>query len=165
METPETQGRRWVVLVVCPLQGHITPMLELAGVLHSAGFSIMVAHPNLNSPDSTKHPDFVFLPLSDGLDNRNQIDTSTNFRAFIRDLNSNCTAPLQESLAREMERMGPHDRFACIIFDTMVCFAEDVANQLKLPSVILRIGSAMSTLSYVKLPWLHRQGILPLKGI
>ncbi|KAE8039177.1 hypothetical protein FH972_011615 [Carpinus fangiana] len=51
-----------VVLVPCPFQGHINPMLQL-GILHSNGFSITVAHTQYNSPDPSNHPNFSFIPL------------------------------------------------------------------------------------------------------
>ncbi|KAG4967200.1 hypothetical protein JHK87_032851 [Glycine soja] len=63
----ETQRHR-LVLIPPPFQGHLTPMLQLATILHSiAGFSITIAHAHFNSPDPSNHPNFSFLPLFYGL--------------------------------------------------------------------------------------------------
>ncbi|KAL3719997.1 hypothetical protein ACJRO7_004910 [Eucalyptus globulus] len=51
MENQGRNGKR-LVLVPGPFQGQLTPMLQLATILKSKGFSITVAHTHFNSPDS-----------------------------------------------------------------------------------------------------------------
>ncbi|GJV95994.1 hypothetical protein Tco_1547571 [Tanacetum coccineum] len=61
-------SKRWrLVLTASPLQGHMTPMLQLGTYLHSKGFSISIAHAEFNRPDPSKYPDFIFHPLPDKL--------------------------------------------------------------------------------------------------
>ncbi|CAH1446772.1 unnamed protein product [Lactuca virosa] len=82
----EHGGRRWplVVLASSPFHGHMTPTLQLAKALHAHGFSIAIAHSNLNPPNPSNHPSFIFLPLSDNL---STIDDSGSFRTVAVDLN------------------------------------------------------------------------------
>ena len=86
MEKQSTKSHGRVELVPTPLQGHITPLLQLGTILHSKGFSITVAHAEFNSPNPSNLPEFVFQPLSDNTsehDRRNPYD-------FIVAINNNC---------------------------------------------------------------------------
>ncbi|XAR60670.1 hypothetical protein NMG60_11034138 [Bertholletia excelsa] len=139
-------------------------MLELGGVLHSRGFSIIVAHASLNSPNPSNHPDFVFLPLSGGLSDSAAVDhASRNLFDLILDVNVNCKEPLREYLAGEMQPQEADNQVTCIIYDTIMYCAGDVANLLKLPSMVLRTSSASSNLAYMNMPRLHSEGFIPLK--
>lgn len=139
----EKQGKRQlrVVLVPCPIQGHINPMLQLGTILYSKGFSITVAHTNFNSPNPSNHPNFNFLLVPDVL---NEFQSSSgDMMAVVLRLNDNCKAPFQECLAQLMKQHKTQDEvISCIIYDEIMYFAESVANQLKLPSIILRPLSA-----------------------
>src|ERR1017187_545012 len=55
-----------ILLFPLPYQGHINPMLELAALLHSRGFSITIFHTTFNSIDSTKYPSYRFILVEDG---------------------------------------------------------------------------------------------------
>ncbi|KAL3530823.1 hypothetical protein ACH5RR_010145 [Cinchona calisaya] len=63
----EAQGHGHLVLVPYPLQGHKTPMIQHACILHSKGFSIIIAHAKFNSPSASDQTDFIFLPISETL--------------------------------------------------------------------------------------------------
>jgi UDP-glucosyltransferase BX8/BX9 len=58
--------RRHVLLFPLPYQGHLNPMLRLAGVLHSRGFAVTVFHTRFNAPDPVRHPRYRFVPVPDG---------------------------------------------------------------------------------------------------
>ncbi|XP_019099667.1 PREDICTED: UDP-glycosyltransferase 76E11-like [Camelina sativa] len=64
----ENQGRRRLVLVPVPAQGHISPMTQLAKSLHSKGFTITVIQTKFNhfipSDDFT---DFQFFTIPESL--------------------------------------------------------------------------------------------------
>ncbi|KAF3434392.1 hypothetical protein FNV43_RR25495 [Rhamnella rubrinervis] len=67
LQEGKRHGRR-LVFVLYPFQGHISPMLGLATILHSAGFSITIVHPQFNSPSPINHPpDFTFISIPDPL--------------------------------------------------------------------------------------------------
>ncbi|XP_057474113.1 UDP-glucose iridoid glucosyltransferase-like [Actinidia eriantha] len=149
------ENKRRLVLVPCPLQGHLSPMLDLATTLHSKGFFITVAHTQFNSPNPSNHPDFVFLPISDGLTENDFL--SGDFLDFIATINTNCEGPLKECLVPMV------DQVACIIYDTMMYLGETVANHLKLPSIILRTSGATALAAYGAMPALQEAGYFPLQ--
>lgn len=153
--------RRRIVLVPSPFQGHINPILQLGTILHSKGFSITIAYSQFNFPDTSNHPDFIFMPLSEGLSRNSKID---NFFAFMSVLNFNCRAPLQEILMRITEEQGQHDKLPCVIYDGFMYFAEAVACNLKLPSIMLRTSSATDLLTYYAYPRLQEEGYIPFQG-
>ncbi|KAE8039175.1 hypothetical protein FH972_011613 [Carpinus fangiana] len=138
----EKQGKRClrVVLVPCPFQGHINPMLQLGSILHSNGFSITVVHVQYNSPDPSTHPVFSFIPLPDSSSDQSIIGGRSV--DFLLELNAKCKARFPECLAQVMTQIGLHDRIACIIYDEFMYFSEETAKDLKLPSIILRTASA-----------------------
>ncbi|KAM7527719.1 hypothetical protein LguiB_031129 [Lonicera macranthoides] len=151
-----------VVLVPCPLQGHISPMLDLASILHSKGFSITIAHTIFNAPNPSNHPDFDFLPI---FDNLSAPDTSTkNLIALGESINANCEAPFKKSMAQMMEQpKEAYNQVACIIYDTLMHFAESVANHMNLPSIIFLTVSASAVFAYDSIPRLHAEGFIPLQ--
>ncbi|KAJ0083350.1 hypothetical protein Patl1_31215 [Pistacia atlantica] len=154
----EKQGCRYreLVLVPCPFQGHINPMLQLGTILHSRGFSITVAHAQFNSPQTSNHPDFVFLPLPDGTSSKPVMPL--DFLAFMSNLNLNCRAPFQDFLSQMIEKQDQHDQLPCIIYDGFMSFAQAVACHLKLPNIILQTGSVASVLTYFAYPRLQEEG-------
>lgn len=70
MAGQEQQRRRSVVLFPLPFQGHISPMLQLAALLHARGLAVTVLrHTGFNAPDPTRHPadEFTFVPIHESL--------------------------------------------------------------------------------------------------
>ncbi|KAE8039178.1 hypothetical protein FH972_011616 [Carpinus fangiana] len=161
----EKQGKRClrVVLVPCPFQGHINPMLQLGSILHSNGFSITVFHPQYNSPDPSSHPAFSFIPLPNSSSDHNIL--AGDGVAFVWQLNAKCKARFPECLAELMRQLGSDDRIACIIYDEFMYFSEEMAKHLKLPSIILRTTSASNFFARDALFKLKAEGHLPLLGI
>ena len=165
----EKQGgrRRRLMLVPYPLQGHITPMLQLGTILHSRGFSITIAHSQFNSPDTSNHPDFVFLPLSD--DSLSKYNPSDDIVASISYHNLTCRVSLQELLIEmiEKQQLERQDRqeLPCIIYDPLVYSAEAVAHHLKLPSIVLQTSSVTSVLSFYLCPKIKKEGYTPFQGM
>ncbi|XP_031266832.1 UDP-glycosyltransferase 76E1-like [Pistacia vera] len=159
----EEQGQRdrQIVLVPCPFQGHINPMLNLGSILHSKGFSITIAHTQFNSPKPSDNPDFVFLPISDGLSYSDL--SSKGIVDFISCLNIDCKEPLLESLTPMIDEKQQLKELPCIIYDEYMYFAEQVAHLLKLPSVILSTGSAANLLTYYAFPPLQNDGFIPFQ--
>ncbi|KAK3001197.1 hypothetical protein RJ639_021819 [Escallonia herrerae] len=159
METQTPNRRHRLVLVPCPLQGHISPMLELGTILLSKGFSITIAHTMFNAPNPSNHPDFSFLPIFDNLSDHDT--TTTNLMALGKAINTNCEAPFLKCLARMMEENKSLDQVVWIIYDALVYFAEAVAKSMKLPSIILRTAGACAVLAFDTIPWLQAEGHLP----
>ena len=141
------------MLVPLPLQGHLTPMLQLASVLHLRGFSVIVAHTEFNSPDPQLHPDFTFIPLKDGV-----CSPSANLLDMIAAINTNCMEPLQKCI---VEQQG---QVSCIIYDSLLHFVDTLAHCLKLPAIFFRPTTAVYMQSYLALLSLHEKMIIPLPG-
>lgn len=143
----EKQGKRSNRLVLVPgsFQGHLNPMLQLGFILYSRGFSITIAHTKFNSPNPSNHPDFDFVTISDASYDSDL--SSGNILTIILRLNANCKAPFQECLARLMEKHNSvEEKISCIIYDEIMYFSAAVADQLKLPSIILRTAGAAAVL-------------------
>ncbi|XP_015873847.3 UDP-glucose iridoid glucosyltransferase [Ziziphus jujuba] len=155
----ETERRsRRLVLVPCPLQGHINPMLQLGTILESRGFSITIAHTSYNSPNPETHPEFSFLLIPDGLSDRDI--SSGDLISLVLNINHNC----KESLNQLIQQEDPHRKeIACIISDELMYFAEAVAANLKLPSIVLRTTSAATALAWSAVLELKAQGLIPFQ--
>ncbi|XP_061355108.1 UDP-glucose iridoid glucosyltransferase-like [Gastrolobium bilobum] len=157
----ENQSYR-LVLIPPPFQGHITPMLQLATILHSKGFSITVVLVHFNSPDPSNYPNFSFLPLFDGLSDIHI--SSTNFIDITSTLNTKCIPHLKELLVDQMKKANAkHEKIACIIYDGLLYCIDSVARELKLPSIVFRTTSATNLLTYHAFAQLQSNGYLPVQ--
>ena len=138
-------------------------MLQLGKVLHSRGFSITIAHTVFNAPNPRNHPDFSFIPLPERLPDYNC--TSTDLVTTMLAVNENCREIFRTSLERviqEGESQGKE--MGCVISDELMFFAEDVAADLKLPSVILRTTSAATSFARSSIVKFKEQGRLLPQG-
>ncbi|KAF2291706.1 hypothetical protein GH714_035288 [Hevea brasiliensis] len=120
-------------------------MLQLGTILYSKGFFITIVHPQFNSPNPSKHPEFDFQFVQEGLSKHDF--ASGNLVDIILALNERCKIPFQECLLRMMLQQESHDEIACIIYDDLMYFSEEVATNLNIPSIVLRTSSAASLLS------------------
>uniref|UniRef100_A0A5B7AX51 Putative UDP-glucoronosyl/UDP-glucosyl transferase family protein n=1 Tax=Davidia involucrata TaxID=16924 RepID=A0A5B7AX51_DAVIN len=161
-EMQERKGRR-LVLFPLPLQGHINPMLQLANILHSKGFSIVIIHTNFNSPNPSNFPHFTFQPIPDGLLESSEAST-TDVLALLSLLNVTCVSPFQECLARLLSDVLEEEPIACLITDAMLHFTRAVADSLKLPRIVLRTGGVSSFVAFAAFPLLLEKGYLPIQN-
>ncbi|KAB2616033.1 UDP-glycosyltransferase 76C4-like [Pyrus ussuriensis x Pyrus communis] len=156
---PWVKGLR-LILFPMPLQGHINPMLELANVLHHKGFSITIIHTQFNSLNPTTHPHFIFHSIPVEL---SRTEASTNDgMAFILLLNVKCFEPFSECLPRLLSD-DDQEPVACLISDLLFSFTQHVAENLKLPRILLRTSAASSFVAYAAFPLLLEKGYLPIQ--
>jgi hypothetical protein len=141
---------------------YINPMLQLGSIFHSNGFSITVVHAQYNSPYSSTHLDFSFVPLLDSSSDHNIL--VADGVAFVLELNAKCKARFPECLAQVMWQLGSGDRFACIIHDEFMYFSQETAKDLKLPSIVLRLASAANFFAREALLQLKAECHLPFPG-
>lgn len=154
---------RRVILFPMPLQGHITPMLQLANILYNKGLSITIIHTHLNSPNTSNYPHFTFCSISDGL-SKDEAST-TDYVAFMRLLNVKCVVPFQECLEKLLSNVEEQP-IACLISDAMLYFTQAVADSLKLPRIVLRTSNIASFLVFTAIPGLLREkGYYPIQGL
>ncbi|KAH9717738.1 UDP-glycosyltransferase 76B1 [Citrus sinensis] len=158
MEKQEQQKVSRLVFVLIPFQGHINPMLQLATILYAKGFSITIIHPQFNSPNSSNHPEFTFIPISDNLP-KSQVSAGDLF-GIVSALNKNCEGPLTECIQEMLKAEDPHDRISCIVYDSTMCFSQSVADHLKLPGICVRTSPAATMLAFAVFPGLHEQGYI-----
>lgn len=157
MERQEQQKASRLVFVLYPSQGHINPMLQLATILHSKGFSITIIHPKFNSPNSSNYPEFTFIPISDNLP-----ESQDSFGDFgiVSALNKNCEGPLTECIQQMLKAEDPQDRLSCIVYDSVMHFSQSVADHLKLPGISVRTGPAATMFAFAVCPRLDEQGYI-----
>ncbi|PPD96893.1 hypothetical protein GOBAR_DD06094 [Gossypium barbadense] len=122
-----------VVLVMVSFQGHITPMLQLASILHSKGFSITIVHTEFNSPNPSNHPEFTFISIPDKLTESHFSDKDT--ASSVWNLNKNCAAPLQQCLEKILHSLH---HIAAVIYDTLMYSAQTITEDLGLLGIVLR---------------------------
>ncbi|XP_058109360.1 UDP-glycosyltransferase 76B1-like isoform X2 [Magnolia sinica] len=154
----QIQGTKVPHLVILPLpfQGHINPMLQLATLLQSKGFSITLIHTHFNSPNPSNYPNFNFEPIPDGLSD-SQLWTEDPVK-ILYFLNDTCQAPFHDRLSRLLSD-GP---VTCIITDEIFYFTKAVADQLKLPRILLNTGSATYATTTASLKLLQQNGLLSI---
>ncbi|CAD6220532.1 unnamed protein product [Miscanthus lutarioriparius] len=144
MAGQEHQRRQRIVLFPLPFQGHISPMLQLAALLHARGLAVTVLHTGFNAPDPTRHPtEFTFVPIHE------------SFPAELLALNAACEAPFRESLASLLLRGGQDQDVACAVVDGQCYSALRAAHQLGVPALALRTDSAATFRSMLAYPRLR----------
>ncbi|KAI3427704.1 uncharacterized protein J3R85_009275 [Psidium guajava] len=153
---------REIILFPLPLQGHITPMLQLANILYSRGFSITIVHTYFNSPKSSNYPHFNFQPMPDGL-LEGQAST-VDFIALVALMNVTCVGPFRDCLARLLSDASEDRIPCCLITDPVWHFTQAVADELRVPRMVLRTSSISSFLAFCALPLMREKGYLPLQG-
>ena len=162
MERQEQQKASRLVFVLYPSQGHINPMLQLATILHSKGFSITIIHPKFNSPNSSNYPEFTFIPISDNLPESQ--DSFGDILGIVSALNKNCERPLTECIQQMLKAEDPQDRLSCIVYDSVMHFSQSVADHLKLPGISVRTSPAATMLAFAVFPRLDEQGYISFIG-
>ncbi|XP_075649189.1 UDP-glycosyltransferase 76B1-like [Castanea sativa] len=155
----QRKGRR-LVLFPLPFQGHINPMLLLATILHSKGFSITIIHTNFNSPNPSNFPNFTFHSIPDGFSESEASSKDVVFLAKL--LNTKCVEPFRDCMVKLLSDVS-EEPISCLISDAFFYFSQAVADSLKLPRVVLRTGGLSSFVVFVAFPLLRERGYLPIQ--
>ncbi|CAL9229316.1 unnamed protein product [Arabidopsis halleri] len=152
-----------VILFPLPLQGCINPMLQLANILHSRGFSITVIHTRFNAPKASSHPLFTFLQISDGLSETQTKDgPSPNVMSLLAQINVNAESPFRDCLRELLLESKESERVSCLIDDCGWLFTQTVAESLNLPRLVLCTFKATFFNAYPSLPLIRTKGYLPV---
>ncbi|XP_010514993.1 PREDICTED: UDP-glycosyltransferase 76E4-like [Camelina sativa] len=136
----EKKGKKRIVLVPVPAQGHITPMMQLGKALYLKGFSITVVEGQCNrvSSPSQHFPGFQFVTIPESLP-ESEFERLGAFN-FILETNKTSEASFKNCLNQLLRQQG--NDISCIIYDEYMYFCGTVATELKLPNVILCTQSA-----------------------
>ncbi|KAF8008938.1 hypothetical protein BT93_J0053 [Corymbia citriodora subsp. variegata] len=154
-------GHRKVVLFPFPLQGHTNSMLQLASILHSQGFEISIVHTQYNSPNPRNFPHFTFNSFPDGLV-ETEHPSESDLLAFIMRLNFSCVVPFRECLQKVLCD-DSEDHITCLITDNVWYFSQAVADEFKIPRIVLRCTSISSISAFSAFSSLREKGFLPMK--
>ncbi|XP_058781865.1 UDP-glycosyltransferase 76B1-like [Vicia villosa] len=146
-----------LLLIPLPLQGHINPMLQLAQILHSNGFSITIIHTTFNPLNPTNYPHFNFCCIQDGI--LETESSPSNLLNFLIELNTRCVEPFKECLGKLLSE----EPNACLISDAMCYFTQDVATSFELPRLVLRTAGASSFVAFAAIPVLREKGYIPIQ--
>ncbi|KGN54708.1 UDP-glycosyltransferase 76B1 [Cucumis sativus] len=140
MEKKQKERKGHLVLVPCPLPSHMSPMLHLAKLLHSQGFSITVIHTQLNSPNQSHYPEFSFESIGGSmLESYSAFDGDVML--FLSELNMKCETPFHDCLIK-MQLCSQYNPISCIIYDSVMYFSAAVADDLQILRIVLRTSSA-----------------------
>ncbi|CAA2958277.1 7-deoxyloganetin glucosyltransferase-like [Olea europaea subsp. europaea] len=155
-----------------PAQGHITPMLKLAILLHHRAFYITFVNTEYNhrrlqksGAAGSNSPDFHFKTIPDGLPQADS-DTTQHIPSLFNSLKENGLAPFRQLLVKlnsspEAEGIPP---VTCTVSDAIMSFAVAAADEIGVPSVCFRTTNACSFLCNKNLRVLMQKGLIPLKG-
>ena len=158
----EQRKCRRLVLFPLPFQGHINPMLLLATILHSKGFSITIIHTNFNSLNPSNFPNFTFHSIPDGI--LESEASSKGVIALAKLLNTKCVEPFRDCMVKLLSDVS-EEPISCLISDAFFYFTQAVADSLRLPRVVLRTGGLSSFVVFVAFPLLRERGYLPIQGM
>ncbi|KAM4118299.1 hypothetical protein ACB094_02G191300 [Castanea mollissima] len=169
MGSAETQ-KPHAVCVPYPSQGHVTPMMRLAKLLHSRGFHITFVNTEFNhrrlirskGPDYIKGlPDFQFETIPDGLPPSDS-DATQYVPALCDSTRKNCLAPFKE-LVLKLNSSSEVPLVTCIVSDGVMSFAIKVAEELGIPEVQFWTTSACGYMGFLYFSELIKRGIIPFK--
>nr|XP_043631267.1 UDP-glycosyltransferase 76B1-like [Erigeron canadensis] len=150
-----TDHHKRIILFPLPFQGHINPMLQLANILHAHGtFKITIVHTEYNSPpNQSNYPHFTFKSIKDNFSEIvNQLAWNPDSSFYLKHLNTSCVDPFRECLAGLL-RETDKEPVACVITDAGFYFTQAVADELKIPRMVLRTSCLGCVLAYTRLPF------------
>ncbi|XP_076945649.1 UDP-glycosyltransferase 76G1-like [Bidens hawaiensis] len=153
METSVSRHRR-IIIFPLPYQGHINPMLQLANILYSKGFSITVLTTYFNKPKTSNYPHFTFKFIldNDPNDERYSKLPLQGMGAFARMVVFNQFGADELRHQLELELAAKDEpRVACLITDALWHFSQSVADSLNLPRLVLRTSSLFCFLTYASM--------------
>ncbi|XP_020257455.1 7-deoxyloganetin glucosyltransferase-like [Asparagus officinalis] len=158
------------LLIPYPAQGHVTPMLKLAKLLHSKGFFITFVNTEHNHRrlvrsrglDSVKGlDDFRFESIPDGLPDSDE-DATQDIPALCESITKNCLDPFRELLKRLNSSEG-WPLVSCIVSDAVMSFTLDAAEEFGILEVMFWSPSACGIMGYLHYQQLMERGLFPLK--
>lgn len=174
MSSIDERQRPHAVCVPFPAQGHITPMLKLAKILHHKGFFITFINTEYNQRRLIKAgrtissldvvDDFRFETIPDGLPYSDDCDVTQDIPSLCDSTMRNCLAPFREVLDKINKGILEGPKVSCIVSDGAMSFTLDAAEELQVPEVIFWTTSACGFMGYLHYKELIARGITPFKG-
>ncbi|XP_050210258.1 7-deoxyloganetin glucosyltransferase-like [Mercurialis annua] len=159
-----------VVCVPYPAQGHVTPMMKLAKLLHYNNCHITFVNTEYNhrrllnsrGSDSLEGlPDFRFEAISDGLP-PSDANSTQDIPALCESTSKYSLAPFRELLLK-LKSCDDLPGVSCIISDGCMSFTLDAAEEFGIPEILFWTPSACGVLGYAQYQILMDKGLTPLK--
>uniref|UniRef100_A0ACD5UQC4 Uncharacterized protein n=1 Tax=Avena sativa TaxID=4498 RepID=A0ACD5UQC4_AVESA len=175
MGSPSPAERPHAMMIPYPAQGHITPMLQLAKLLHTRGFHVTFVNNEFNHRRLLRSqgadtlvgvPGFQFAAIADGL--------PPSDREATQDIPALCYSTMTTSLPRFKELVAKLNEEAetsggalppvtCVVADSVMSFSLRAARELGLRCATLWTASACGFMGYYHYKDLRDRGIIPLK--
>ncbi|KAF8653042.1 hypothetical protein HU200_062480 [Digitaria exilis] len=166
---PASSGDEAPPHAVClpfPTQGHITPMLKLAKILHARGFHVTFVNTEYNHRRLVRSrgasavaglPGFRFATIPDGLP-ASDADATQDPATISHATKHHCPPHFRTLLAG----LG-RNAVSCVVADNLMSFSVDAARELGVPCVLFWTASACGYMGYRNFRPLINRGIIPLK--
>ncbi|WOG93892.1 hypothetical protein DCAR_0313180 [Daucus carota subsp. sativus] len=158
------------VLVPYPSQGHVTPMMRLAKLLHSRGFHITFVNTEFNhkrlirskGPESVKgFSDFQFETIPDGLPPSDQ-NATQDIPMLCDSTRKTCLKPFKELLGK-LNSSPELPRVSCVVSDGVMSFGIKAAEEMGIPAAQFWTASACAMIGYLHYREFISRGICPFK--
>ena len=121
-------------------------------------FSLNLLHAELNSPSYANYPHFTFKAIADHISETNYvIKTPPDPTFIITYLNENCVDSFTECLNGLLAEPN-EPPVACLITDAEYYFAQEVADSLKVPRLVMWACTIASVLVYGDLLSFYEKG-------
>jgi UDP:flavonoid glycosyltransferase YjiC (YdhE family) len=159
-----------VVCVPYPAQGHVTPMLKLAKLLHARGFHVTMVNTEFNhrrllqsrGPEALDGiPRFRYAAIPDGLP-ASDADATQDVPALCYSTMTTCLPHLL-SLLRKLNNEGDVPPVTCLVVDGVMSFAYDAAKEMGVPCAALWTASACGLAGYRHYQQLVQWGLVPFR--
>ncbi|WVZ62525.1 hypothetical protein U9M48_012264 [Paspalum notatum var. saurae] len=153
--------RRRVLMFPLPFQGHLNPMLQLAGALRARGdLDVTVFHAAFDAPDPARRPpEYRFVAVGEGVPSADLLPSGSDadFAGAVLRINDRLREPFRQALAEEEGGGGAR----CLVVDSNLRGMQLVAEELGVPTLVLRTGAAACLVAYLAFPALSDKGLLP----
>ncbi|CAL4968620.1 unnamed protein product [Urochloa decumbens] len=164
---PAATGKKpHAVCLPFPAQGHITPMLKLAKILHGRGFDVTFVNTEYNHRRLVRSRgaaavagvpgSFRFAAIPDGLP-ASDADATQDPASISHATKHHCPPHFRRLLAAAAAPV------ACVVADGLMSFAVDAANNIGVPCALFWTASACGYMGYRNFRPLIDRGIIPLK--
>uniref|UniRef100_A0A0D9W3H6 Glycosyltransferase n=1 Tax=Leersia perrieri TaxID=77586 RepID=A0A0D9W3H6_9ORYZ len=172
----EDERRPHAVMIPYPSQGHVTPMLKLAVLLHTRGFHVTFVNNEFNHRRLLRAgraldggvPGFRFAAIDDGLP-PSDADATQDVPALCHSVRTTCLPRFKALVAKldeeaDADASGAARRVTCVVADSTVASGILAARELGLRCATLWTASACGFMGYYHYKHLLDRGIFPLKS-